>query len=444
MEHPIASLSVLLDSFSPCFRQEVFNTFRMMFAAWAMCIRTHTISEVSQTTGQSGHKHHDAAYSLWSSAKWEWDELGNILLLQIVARLVPTGNLWIVVDDTLCHKRGAKVAFGGFFLDAVMSTKKQKHLRFGLNWVVLGITVHLPFRPDRYVCLPILWRVYKKKGQEGHKKRTEIAAELAKKVAGWLPDRDCWLVADSAYVNSSVLKNRPANLKVIGPVRWDAALYKLPEPRKEKQRGATKKKGERLPTPREMIKDDVAYPSTEIAMDFLNQRRTLRVKVVRDVLWYSAAKSDPLTLVLVQDAAGEWRDEVLLATSQDATAEFVIAGYCRRWSVEVAFHDSKQFLGLHDPQVRTAKSVERAHPMAWFVTSVTVLWYAVAGKDGSHVHRDRPWYKNKKAPTFSDMLGAIRFQLWEERISSTSGDGNEPQEMPKTLKMLINYLAAVG
>jgi len=42
------------------------------------------------------------------------------------------------------------------------------------------------------------------------------------------------------------------------------------------------------------------------------------------------------------------------------------------------------------------------------------------------------------------MLGAIRFQLWEERISSTSGDGNEPQEMPKTLKMLINYLAAVG
>jgi hypothetical protein len=74
----------------------------------------------------------------------------------------------------------------------------------------------------------------------------------------------------------------------------------------------------------------------------------------------------------------------LLATSSDASAEFVIAGYCRRWSVEVAFFESKQFLGLHDPRVRSEAGVGRAHPMAWFVQSVTVLWYAVAGKDGSH------------------------------------------------------------
>lgn len=146
----------------------------------------------------------------------------------IIARLVPTGVVWLVVDDTLCHKRGANVAFGGFYLDAVMSTKKQKHLRFGLNWVVLGIAVYLPFRKDRYFCLPVLWRVYRKKGLPGHHKRTDAAAEMARRVASWLPDRDCWLIGDSAYVNASVLRDRPANLKVIGPIRWDAALYQLP------------------------------------------------------------------------------------------------------------------------------------------------------------------------------------------------------------------------
>src|SRR6266567_1183725 len=86
------------------------------------------------------------------------------------------GVVWIVVDDTLCHKRGAKVAFGGIFLDAVLSSKKHKTFRFGLNWVVLGIAVPVPLRPDRYFCLPVLWRLYRKKGQPGHRPRPQSAA----------------------------------------------------------------------------------------------------------------------------------------------------------------------------------------------------------------------------------------------------------------------------
>jgi len=69
-------------------------------------------------------------------------ELGKILVLMVVARLVPTGTVWIVVDDTLCHKRGAKVAFGGFFLDAVTSTRRKKNFRFGVNGIVVGLSVH--------------------------------------------------------------------------------------------------------------------------------------------------------------------------------------------------------------------------------------------------------------------------------------------------------------
>ena len=128
------------------------------------------------------------------------------------------------MDDTLAHKRGAKVAFGGFFLVAVSSTRKRKNFRCGLNWVVLGLAVHLPFRPDRYFCLPVARRVYKRKGTAGHRKRTALAAELARLAAACLPGRDCWLVGDAAYLSAAVLKGRPANLRVIGPLRWDAAL----------------------------------------------------------------------------------------------------------------------------------------------------------------------------------------------------------------------------
>ena len=112
-------------------------------------------------------------------------------------------------------------------------------------------------------------------------------------------------------------------------------------------------------------------------------------------------------VVLVRDPAGAWRDEALLATDPNAAATFVITGYCRRWSVELAFFDSKQFLGFHDPRVRSERSVERAHPMALFVGSLVVLWYCLKGHEGSHVQRERPWYRDKVTPTFTDMLGSI-------------------------------------
>lgn len=440
MDYPITAIASLLELFAGCFRAEVFGTFKAMVAAWAMCPGPRTISEVWQATGQAARRHHDTAYALFHSANWNWDELGKILMLVIVARLVPNGVVWLVVDDTLCHKRGATIAFGGFYLDAVASTKKQKCLRFGLNWIVLGIAVHLPFRPDRYFCLPVLWRVYRKKGLAGHQKRTEAAAQLARQVATWLPDRQCWLLGDCAYVNSAVLRDRPANLKVLGPIRWDAALYELPPPRKAGQRGASRKRGDRVPTPREMIADTTRYKAVHKTIAFSGRSRRLRVQVVRDVLWYSGAKTEPVSLVLVRDPKGVWRDEVLLATSVDVSAELVIGGYCRRWSIEVAFYDSKQFVGLHDPQVRCAKSVERAHPMSWFVLSVSVLWYAAAGTRGKQVRRDRPWYRHKKGPTFADMLGALRLNLWNQRITKMS---SKTAPTTKILDTLVNTLAAV-
>ena len=164
------------------------------------------------------------------------------------------------MDDTLCHKRGAKVAFGGIFLDAVLSSKRHKTLRFGLNWVVLGIAVPLPLRTDRYFCLPVLWRLYRKKGHPGLSEPPPGRRRAGPQLAEANPDRTFWLVGDSAYVNSAML--RPArNLQVIGPLHWKAALYERPAPPREDQRGRPRKKGDRLPTPKAMIEDVATYPA---------------------------------------------------------------------------------------------------------------------------------------------------------------------------------------
>ena len=442
MSQLIPSLLILVEPFRCCFaRPEVFQTFQALLAGWIVCLGPRTSSEVWQATGLSAERHHDTAYAVFRSAAWEWDDLGIVLATLILSHLVPGGVVWIVVDDTLCHKRGAKVAFGGIFLDPVLSTKSHKTLRFGLNWVVLGIAVPLPFRADRYFCLPVLWRLYRKKGQPGYQSRPQAAARLARCLAEANPDRTFWLVGDCAYVNAALLQGRPQNLQVIGPVHWKAALYDVPGPRQPGQRGAPRKKGDRLPTPKAMIEDVVSYPAETSTIAFPQVTRELRLQVIRRVLWYRGCKTEPVMVVLVRDPLGQWRDEALVCTDPTAAAEFVLQGYCRRWSVELTFFDSKQYLGLHDPRVRSERSVERPHPMAWFVGSLVILWYTVSGHAGPHVHRDRPWYPQKVTPTFTDMLGALRLQMWRDEILGPSGEEAPSREI---VEGLLHKMSAVA
>jgi len=420
MDQLIPSLEVLLEPLAVVFREEAFNMFCLTIGAWIVCLGRRTISRVWETTGQSETRDHSAAFRLFSAAVWNWDEVCRILILAIVAQLVPGMRIWLVVDDTLCHKRGAKVAFGGILLDAVLSTRKHKVFRFGNNWVLMGIIVQLPFRKDRYFCLPCLWRIYEKRGKKSrsaHRSKSQLAAELVNQFAGWFPGRKIQVVGDCAYVGQHLLKNRAANVEVIGPIRWDAALSRP----LTLGTGGRRKKGERLPTPKQMLADNRRWPAQDMKIAFPKGKRRLQVKVVKNVCWYQAAGPQSVQLVLVRDPKGEWRDEALLSTDQTLTAKEVIRGYCRRWSVEVAFCDSKQMLGFHDPQVWCPNSVQRAAPMSWFIGSLVVLWYVTAGHKGEQARRHRPWYDNKPEPTFADMLGACRLHLWRHWLSEGRG-----------------------
>lgn len=78
-----------------------------------------------------------------------------------------------------------------------------------------------------------------------------------------------------------------------------------------------------------------------------------------------------------------------------------------RWSVEVTFRDSKQHLGVEEPQGWTTPSVERTSPLGMLLHSIVVLWFVAEG----FCHRqplDCPWYVSKSEPPFADMLTTLR------------------------------------
>jgi hypothetical protein len=254
---------------------------------------------------------------------------------------------------------------------------------------------------------------------------------------------------------------------VIGPLSKKAALYLPAMPKVEGQRGAPRKKGLRMPTPAQLLAkpeqlEELArkhgeefalvsslnaegWAAREEEFTLPKVKKTLRVQTLRGVLWYHACKQKPVTVTLYHDPQeekeGKWRDEVLFSSKVDATAAEMVCEYGKRWSIELAFHDSKQFLGLEDPEVRTALSVERAHPMAWFCLSLVILWYALNREQVEKVQRDRPWYKKTVGETFTEMFGAMRLQLWHQRIFGEAGDRVVSLEM---VEKLLNEMAVVG
>jgi hypothetical protein len=430
-------LVVLLAPFAGCFNGPVHATFSLMVVAWIACLGRRTLSRVWQTTGHAADEDHSKAYRLFNQAVWNWDDLARITLVELLADLIPGSSLWLVVDDTLCHKRGAKVAFGGIFLDAVLSSRKHKMFRFGVNWVTLGVVIQLPCRPDRCFCVNLLWRVYAKKVKGlDHQTKSQLARQMLDLVATWLPDRTVYVVADSAYVGKHLLKGLPGHVHGIGPIHPKASLTRpLPQGNNGKR-----KKGAALPKPKELL-NDPAYPAKAVVLTLpKGQKKRLHVKVIQEVCWYTALGQRPIQLVLVRDPAGQWRDELLLSTDVRLPAKAVLLGYMTRWSVEVCYWESKELLGLHDAQVRNEQAVQRAHPMAWFVGGLVLVWYARYGQHQEQARWQRRWYRRKVGPTFADMLATLRLHLWQQGWQDA-----DPQQRNDLLDWLFHYIAtAVG
>jgi hypothetical protein len=126
-------------------------------------------------------------------------------------------------------------------------------------------------------------------------------------------------------------------------------------------------------------------------------------------LWYAALRTQPVQIVLVRDPTGKRRDEAFFCTDPAADARFLLEAYARRWCLAVTFHDAKQFLGFAESQCQSPRAVQRTAPFALLVYDLVVLWFA------AHAHSTtgptwlvRPWYRGKIAPSFVDMLAALR------------------------------------
>ena len=227
--------------------------------------------------------------------------------------------------------------------------------------------------------------------------------------------------ADSGYAGKSVSQHWPRTVDLISQVHPQGVLYAPPPPKVKGQRGAPRKKGERLANLEEWVNDPKS-PWQVLAFDAYGLHTTPAVKL-QQALYYTAGKGRLLTVILTRDRKGKRPDHRFYCTRLDWGVREVLSTYASRWPLEVMFEGAKQVLGLEDAANRLPKAVRRAAPLALVLYSLIVLWFDASGHAWVQFPV-RPWYRRKREPSFQDMVATLRRCSWQEKIGEVvASDG---------------------
>jgi hypothetical protein len=449
----IPSLEPLVQALAPAFTSPSFLTHCQLLLGWLLCPGAHTLSRVGQTTladeplDRSQRHPFDRPYNFFSRSGWTVSGLAYRVAVLAVTRLKVCGPLYLIVDDTLLHKRGLKVWGLGWFRDAVASTKKRVATASGHNWVVLGLAVPVPFCPGRVLCLPLLARLHLPgKGQPGC---ATLARQMLDEVRGWFPGRTFVLIGDGAYASKALCDGLPDDVTFVGRLRGDAAVYDPRVPRPVRgRRGPKPQKGPRLPGPKAAAGKADRQRSgrgpwvwQEVAVMAYGQSRALRALSYQAV-WPAVRGLRPVRVVVVRDAEGQLRDGYLFTTDLAATAASVIEAFVRRWSIEVLFRSSKQVLDIEGPQHWCRESVGKLAPWVWLMQSVVTVWYLSVGHALPEAQAARETMGEWDSEcSLRHMLKVLRQATLDETIDSTSASADELRQMMATLKNCVNLAA---
>lgn len=418
----------LLQPFALTMTAPTFDSLTTLVTGWIFASR-RTVTRMILSAGSSADKHYSSYHRVFSAACWSLDVVG-LAVFDLMASFL--GNtVMLSIDDTLARKRGLKMFGCSMHHDPLLSSRGYKVMNWGHNWVVLSVIVEFPFRPGHYYSLPILFRLYlnRKKAKQHrrvYRAKTELAVEMLNVLCKHRENKRFHVVADSAYGSKNVLGKLPKHCDLTSRLVPDARLYEAP-PVKTEGRGRPRVRGQKLPTPKQMLAGRCRQVSLEI------YGRCERARLADCEARVFAVPGRPLRVVAVEAIQGGRGQEVFYSTCSDATAEQVIAWYAQRWSIEVSFHDCKQHLGFEEPQGWSRQAVERTAPTAMLLYSLIVLWFAQKG------HRDYkplecPWYESKVDPSFADMLATLRTQSIRQTVFSMALRGPGSRKIAKLLE----------
>src|SRR6266581_6748238 len=403
------------------------ETFTALACGWALATDRHTITTYVWLTGASAVKHFSQFYVFLGCPLYHqrWHLWGAVI--RLAAQFVPAGEvIRVSFDDTTKKKAGRHIEGLDRYRNGAGSARQEYRTLRGLNFV-FGV-MHIPLKrwPGHSLSVPVGLELYLKPAQATalhvpYRSRSQLARAILDFLATQAPDRPIRSLADGGYATKDYVRQLPKATHVVGRLPISAKLYELPPQPTPKRRGAPRKKGDLIGSPKTLAqtaKGWAPHPSeagAEIqAWDGLWHPvlpgRLVRVVVLR-------RQSTPTT-----KRPGQRKPlpaiEASFTTDLTLSAKEIVREYGHRWTVEIAMRDANAFDGLGQDQCRKRQRILGANTFRLVLAAARTLWFIAQVDRGTEVPlcRYRPWYRQKVAPSQLDVAAACREALHEAGI----------------------------
>ena len=434
------AMITLLAPFAPLFARRVWCHALVLVVGTILAPGRRTVCAALRAMGLSQTTHWTRYHRVLNRARWSSLALGRVLLGLLVAAFAPEGPLVVGLDETIERRWGAKIAAKGLYRDAVRSSKGYFVKVSGLRWLCLMLLVPLPWA-GRTWALPFLTILapsarHDREAGRRHKALPDWARQALLQLRRWLPDRAIVVVADSGYAAIALLA-RCARLAtpiaVVTRLRLDAALYAPAPPRRPRQNGRPRVKGDRLPTLAARIADPAtAWTPVVVANWYGAGARTVEVASDTAVWYHTGLPPVPIRWVLIRDPEGRFATQALLCTDLAADPAQILARFVLRWQLEVTFEEARRHLGVETQRQWSDRAIRRTTPALLGLFSLVTLYAHPRMGPTAAAIRQAAWYP-KPLPTFSDVLALVRRELWGQLAFCMSTGEADLVKVPRAL-----------
>jgi hypothetical protein len=428
----------LLQVFAAEMTQPTFQNLTTLIAGWVFAPR-RTVLGMLRASGSQ--RHHAVFHRVFAAARWSVDGVGLKVFDLITERMQ---EVFLVGDDTLLARRGLKVFGTGMHRDPLLSSRSHTVTRWGHCWVVLCVVIESRHDPSKRFALPVLCRLYLNKSAAAkwnrvYRKKTQLMIEMLKQLDAHAAKQGKHLhfLGDSAYTAPAVLAQISTSIDVTGRVVANVRMHQVPPARSAGQVGRPRLRGERLPTPQELLQ----APGLRRLKLKLYAAGTYRVRLAEQTGRFYKAPGRDVKVVALEHLGGGRGIEVFYTTQTESPAETVLEQYSWRWPIEVTFHDAKQHLGIEEPQNRTTLAARRTAPTGFLLYSLVVWWHESVRSEPAKSLRSWP---HKRSPSFADMLAALRMEsleIMQQNYLSTPIKQPGVQKLLDYMKTLLTLAA---
>ena len=396
-----------------------------------------TVTAALRILGREQEPDYPTYHRVLSRARWSSRILAGRLLRLLVGTFVhPQADIVIGLDDTIERRWGAKIKARGIYRDPVRSSKGHFVKVSGLRWLSAMLIVPIPWA-KRAMALPFLTvlspsqRFYEARGRRP-KSLLDQARQMAFQIHRWLPGRRIVMVADAAFAAIDFLAALRPHMCVVTRLRLDANLFD-PAPLKKPGRGRPPLKGKPLPKLAKVL----ANPATSwqphiVALWYGRTNRQVEIASGTAVWYHSGLPIVPLRWIIVRDPTGQLAPQAFMATDQTAAPAEILQWFVSRWHLEVTFEEVRAHLGVETQRQWSDLAILRTTPALLGCFSLIVLWTTDLFATNQIIPFATAWY-DKTELTYSDAIAAVRREIWNHQILSTSPPDRHSSKIPNSI-----------